>query len=194
MKRPVFVVGCPRSGTTLLYSMLVAAGGFAIYRKETYFYAIAPRFPNLQRARYQQTFMREFLQGSLGKVPGVDVERHVRSALSQCVNTGDFLPRLMDGITRVQGAERWVEGTPIHVLHIKEIKRAVPDALFGTRHQGWKGLRDFDRQAAMGGDAPMGQTSNPGCRGSVPGNGWCAAAEPTGLPTPASTSKYALKI
>lgn len=29
MQRPVFVVGCPRSGTTLLYSMLVAAGGFA---------------------------------------------------------------------------------------------------------------------------------------------------------------------
>jgi Sulfotransferase family len=25
MKRPVFVVGCPRSGTTLLSSMLVAA-------------------------------------------------------------------------------------------------------------------------------------------------------------------------
>ena len=38
MKRPVFVVGCPRSGTTLLYSMLVASGGFAFYRKETYFY------------------------------------------------------------------------------------------------------------------------------------------------------------
>ena len=47
MHRPVFIVGCPRSGTTLLYSMLVAAGGFACYRKETHFYAIAPRFPDL---------------------------------------------------------------------------------------------------------------------------------------------------
>jgi CHAD domain-containing protein len=38
MKPPVFVVGCPQSGTTLLYSMLIASGGFAFYRKETYFY------------------------------------------------------------------------------------------------------------------------------------------------------------
>ena len=42
MKRPVFVVGCPRSGTTLLYSMLLAAGGFTVYRKETYFYDVLP--------------------------------------------------------------------------------------------------------------------------------------------------------
>ena len=54
MKRPVFVVGCPRSGTTLLYSMLVAAGGFAFYRKETYFYDLVSRFPRLTSARSRQ--------------------------------------------------------------------------------------------------------------------------------------------
>jgi Sulfotransferase family len=162
MKRPVFVVGCPRSGTTLLYSMLVAAGGFAIYRKETHFYAIAPRFPNLQSARYHQTFMREFLRGSLGKVPGVDVEPHVKNALGQCTNTGDFLPRLMESITRAQGAERWVEATPTHVLHIKEIKRAVPDALFvhvirdgrdcaiSTDKQRWLGTLPWDSHRSLG--------------------------------------------
>jgi hypothetical protein len=162
MKRPVFVVGCPRSGTTLLYSMLLAAGGFAVYRKETYFYAIAPRYPDLQSARNQQTFTREFLQGSLGKVPGVDVELHVRNALSLCTNTGDFLPRLMDSIARVQGAERWVEGTPIHVLHINEIKRAVPDALFvhvirdgrdcaiSTDKQQWLGSLPWDKRRTLG--------------------------------------------
>ena len=33
---PVFVVGSPRSGTTLLYHMLLSAGRFAIYRAETH--------------------------------------------------------------------------------------------------------------------------------------------------------------
>jgi hypothetical protein len=162
MKRPVFVVGCPRSGTTLLWSMLIAAGGFAIYRKETYFYVIAPRFPHLQSARSQQTFLKEFLQGSLGKVPGVDVELHVRKALSQCTNTGNFLPRLMDSIARLQGAERWVEATPIHLLHIKEIKRAVPDAIFvhvirdgrdcaiSTDKLQWLGTLPWDRRRTLG--------------------------------------------
>ena len=47
MKRPLFVVGCPRSGTTVLYSMLVASGGFAFYRKETHLFVVAHRYPNL---------------------------------------------------------------------------------------------------------------------------------------------------
>ncbi|PYX37709.1 MAG: hypothetical protein DMG81_13485 [Acidobacteria bacterium] len=34
-KAPVFVLGCPRSGTTLLYHMLLSAGNFALYRAES---------------------------------------------------------------------------------------------------------------------------------------------------------------
>ena len=36
----------------------------------------------------------------------------------------------MDGIAQAQGVSRWVEGTPVHVLHLPVIKRAAPDALF----------------------------------------------------------------
>jgi hypothetical protein len=128
--RPVFIVGCPRSGTTLLYSMLVAAGGFAVYRKETYFYDVLPRVPHLATARSRERFLRQFLSGYLGTVPGVDVEPLARAALARCRRTAEFLPRLMDAIAATQGMERWVEGTPMHVLHMHEIERAVPDALF----------------------------------------------------------------
>src|SRR5271165_2730316 len=34
-KAPVFVLGCPRSGTTVLYHMLLSAGNFAVYRVES---------------------------------------------------------------------------------------------------------------------------------------------------------------
>ena len=95
MKRPVFVVGCPRSGTTLLYSMLVAAGGFAFYRKETYFYDLAPRFPRLASARARQDFLDRFLAGYLGRVPGLDVVPIARRAIDQSRTTVEFLPRLM---------------------------------------------------------------------------------------------------
>ena len=44
-RAPVFVVGSPRSGTTLLYHMLLSAGRFAIYRAETHvFNVLVPRF------------------------------------------------------------------------------------------------------------------------------------------------------
>ena len=130
MKRPVFIVGCPRSGTTLMYSMLVAAGGFAMYRKETFFYDLLPRFRELRSARAQQRFMTSFLNGYLGTVPGLRVEPFVRAALAQGGSPEEFLPLLMDRIATAQGMDRWTEATPAHVLYMAEIKRAIPDALF----------------------------------------------------------------
>jgi hypothetical protein len=44
-RNPVFVVGSPRSGTTLLYHTLLSSGCFAVYRAETeIFSTIAFRF------------------------------------------------------------------------------------------------------------------------------------------------------
>jgi hypothetical protein len=130
MKRPVFVVGCPRSGTTLLYSMLLAAGGFAVYRKETHIYSLAPRFPPLTTAAARERFLREFLAGYLGTFPGLDVEPLAREALAGARTVEEFLPLVMNAIVRTQHAERWIEATPTHVLFMREIRRAVPDAVF----------------------------------------------------------------
>jgi Sulfotransferase family len=162
MKRPVFIVGCPRSGTTLLYSFLLAAGGFAVYRKETYFFDLLHRFPDLSSGGSHQQFLGEFLQGYLGSVPGLDVEPLVREALNGCRTPGDFLPRLMNRITSTQGMERWVEGTPVHVMYLHEIKQAVPDALFihvirdgrdcalSNDRQHWVGTLPWDRGRSVG--------------------------------------------
>ena len=130
MHRPVFIVGCPRSGTTLLYSMLVSAGGFAFYRKETHLYAIAPRFPDLSSPAARDRFLQEYLAGYLGHVRGLAVEPMIRAALAESTTIGDFLPRLMTRITEAQRMNRWLEGTPAHVLCMESIKASVPDALF----------------------------------------------------------------
>lgn len=162
MKRPVFVVGCPRSGTTLLYSLLVAAGGFAFYRKETHFYDLIRRFPELSSAEARERFAQLYLSGYLGKVPGLDVAPLVRQALEHCEKREDFLPLLMTAVARAQGVDRWVEGTPVHVLYMKEIKRAVPDALFvhvirdgrdcalSNDKQGWIATLPWDRSRRLG--------------------------------------------
>jgi hypothetical protein len=162
MHRPVFIVGCPRSGTTLLYSMLVAAGGFACYRKETHFYEIAPRFPDLASPAARDRFLREFLAGYLGHVPGLAVEPMIRAALDESTTTGQFLPHLMARITEAQRMDRWLEGTPAHVLWMKAIKASVPDALFvhvirdgrdcalSTARQHWAAPLGLDRRRGTG--------------------------------------------
>src|SRR6516165_2903756 len=44
-KAPVFVLGSVRSGTTLLYHMLLSSGGFAVYRTESHaINLLEPRF------------------------------------------------------------------------------------------------------------------------------------------------------
>ena len=162
MKRPVLVVGCPRSGTTLLYSLLVAAGGFAFYRKETYFFDCVRRFPNLSTPGARERFVARFTEGYLGKVPGLDVVPLVREAVAQCRAPEEVLPLLMNAITRTQGMTRWVEGTPSHVLYLPEIKRAIPDALFvhvirdgrdaaiSNVKQGWPRALPWDRSRRLG--------------------------------------------
>ncbi len=49
---PVFVLGCGRSGTTLLYHMLLSAGNFAVYRVESNIInLLEPRFGDLSVRR-----------------------------------------------------------------------------------------------------------------------------------------------
>src|SRR6202167_448011 len=61
--RPVFVIGCHRSGTNLLYDTLLSAGGFAIYRGYLPVYKmLIPRFGSLEnphsRKKIVDTWMR----------------------------------------------------------------------------------------------------------------------------------------
>lgn len=56
-KAPVFVVGCPRSGTTLPYHMLFSAGNSTIYRAESQVFNLlsrATRVINLHSAGLDQ--------------------------------------------------------------------------------------------------------------------------------------------
>src|SRR6267378_2328931 len=56
---PVFVLGCPRSGTTVLFHMLLSAGNFAVYRAESnVFNLLVPRFGGMRSARDRNGLMK----------------------------------------------------------------------------------------------------------------------------------------
>src|SRR6266699_1771257 len=71
-RAPVFVLGCPRSGTTVLYHMLLSAGDFALYRAESnVFSVLQPRFGNLESERHRKALLRCWLKSKLFHATGL---------------------------------------------------------------------------------------------------------------------------
>src|SRR5437763_5854731 len=129
-KAPVFVLGCGRSGTKLLYHTLLSAGGFAVYHAESNaFNLINLRFGNLGRRENRRALLDHWLRSKLFYRSGLSREEIEPQILENCRNGGDFLRILMETIARKQGVERWAECTPLHLLYLPLIKRLFPDAL-----------------------------------------------------------------
>jgi len=130
-KAPVFVLGCPRSGTTVLYHMLLSAGGFAVYRAESnVFNLLVPRFGDLSSARNRHKLMECWLRSKLFRVSGLDAAEITAKIMAECRSGGDFLRIVMEDIARTQSAHRWAVYDPDAVLHLPAIKADIPEALF----------------------------------------------------------------
>ena len=129
-KAPVFVLGSPRSGTTLLYHMLLSAGNFVVYRAESQvFNLLEPRFGDLSSKRNKQRLLRAWEASTLFTKTGLAADQIERDILVNCQNAGDFLRIVMESMAHAQGVERWADCTPEHLLSLARIKETIPNAL-----------------------------------------------------------------
>jgi len=126
----VFVLGCVRSGTTLLYHMLLSAGDFVVYRTESnVLNLLEPRFGNLSVRKNKEKLLDAWLDSKLFAVSGLDAQQIKGEVLAECQNGGDFLRIIMEAMARQQGVRRWADCTPEHLLHLPRIKQTIPEAL-----------------------------------------------------------------
>lgn len=127
---PVFVLGCGRSGTKFLYHTLLSAGGFAVYHAESNaFNLLGLRFGTLASRGNRRQLLDAYYASKLFQRTGLapkDIEARV---MRDCRNAGDFLRIVMETIAQKQGAQRWAESTPLHLLYLPLIKKLIPDAL-----------------------------------------------------------------
>jgi hypothetical protein len=131
MKAPVFIVGCPRSGTSFLYHLLLSAGGFAEFHTQMNVYdVLEPIFGDLGVPKHKQAAIREWLRSKAFRVSGLDADVIEKKILAECHGASDFLRIIMEEIARQQKVDRWIDSTPTNVPHMLRIHRDFPEAQF----------------------------------------------------------------
>ena len=131
MKPPVFIVGCPRSGTSYLYHLFLSAGGFAEFHTQmNVFDVLEPIYGDLGSTANKQRMMKDWLKSKAFRVSGLQPGEIEKKVMSECHGAGDFLRIVMDEVARTQGVDRWADSTPTNVPHMLRIKRDFPQAKF----------------------------------------------------------------
>lgn len=131
MITPVFIIGSARSGTTLLYHLLLSSGGFAVYRAETHIFSILPPyFGNLSKGKNKVNLIDFWINSAVFERAGLDVEAWRNKYYGDISTYADLLVCFMGAVAESQGVDRWAECTPAHLLHMNEIKKGIPGAKF----------------------------------------------------------------
>lgn len=127
--RPLFVVGSGRSGTTLLYHMLLVSGVFPVYLAETRVLPARYRYGPLSDPGARERFVSDFLASRQFARSGLSADQ-VREAAREADDYLDFLAAFMDRIALAEGKARWAEKTPGHARELGALARRFPSGRF----------------------------------------------------------------
>jgi len=136
---PVFIVGAPRSGTTMLQYILGDLPGLSLPTGESHFivplYRNQAAYPDVATPagmrRLLQTlhdFNAEFLDTDLHGVK-FDVETLAQAFLAEGrANVRDVISGIFEHNARGMGKTRWGDKTPYYALHLDKLTAWWPDA------------------------------------------------------------------
>lgn len=118
--RPVFIVGVPRSGTTLLRTLLDSHPNIACGPENPW---IAGSYGELTSFKELYSSLVQNPYGPVANMSGVgeaDIARSLEKAITSIFAT----------YARQKGKKRWVEKTPNHVIDLEFLHTIFPEALY----------------------------------------------------------------
>jgi hypothetical protein len=125
--RRAFVVGCPRSGTTLLQALL-AGHPMLVSLPETHFFSLARARHGIARLCGAASPRGAAYAGEVFRNMGHTLEPPGQWQVIRKRQSAKWFVASMDRIAVESGACGWVEKTPSHIARIREIERYVPHA------------------------------------------------------------------
>jgi len=126
----VFLVGCPRSGTTLLQSMLGAHPDILALPESHFFVSLRSRIPGFHRLGLASRRARPKLAAYLRQLAPEETETPTVARVSSMQALADSFVNALDERARRAGKSIWIEKTPRHLHHIPFITRLVQGARF----------------------------------------------------------------
>lgn len=130
-KPPVFIVGAPRSGTTLLGRILDRHPALAICNETRFFEEVYPQraaFGALERPENRERFIHELLLTARVRLLGNDLEKLRRQLMEQGVTYRDVYRCLMQFYADSQGKPRCGDKTPVHSFFTETLSEWYPGA------------------------------------------------------------------
>lgn len=133
--RPVFVGGCPRSGTTLLRTMLNSHPELALPRETRFVletWARRAEFGDLREPANRRRLARSIFRRRRTHGDRLDVppRRGVTSLVAAPPTLGSLLGTCFALYAERHGKPRWGDKRPMYVLHLDAIFAMFPDAQF----------------------------------------------------------------
>lgn len=140
-EKPIFIVGAPRSGTTLLAAMLAAHSRLSCGPETHFFRWLADA--DLQRLTAQTEWPSKALEfvGSISRTSFSNDQRsllidnyqldrvQIRDYLQdQPPSVAAILSSVTELYMRMMGKQRWAEKTPDHIEHLTSLRAYFPDA------------------------------------------------------------------
>lgn len=132
---PIFIVGAPRSGTTLLASMLTGHSRIACGPETQFFSKLsekrltrAVRDPNWPEQALGLVTSLTLAEQRVFTLFGHKVEELEACLASREPSVGAILESLTQLYASKRGKPRWAEKTPNHLLHLPALRKCYPDA------------------------------------------------------------------
>lgn len=126
MQRPIFIVGCPRSGTTLVRVMLDGHSRLAITQETDLIVRLDDPRPRSLDPVLDEIFIDRTVER--WRIP----EDRFREFVKERAPTtyAELLNAVFSGFATARGKQRWGVKMPSYVLHIPRLAELFPDAQF----------------------------------------------------------------
>jgi hypothetical protein len=130
-KSPIFIVGCSRSGTTLLQSLLDAHPNIVIPPEGQIYFRFGETFPyygKLSDDRNRRRFIRDLLQDAYLQKWNLNCSVEEVEQVASSFTRAGIIEAVYCLYMCEKGAKRWGDKTPEHIRYLPLIKEDFPDA------------------------------------------------------------------